>query len=97
MDVDIKTSLKSLRLHGMASAWEELTAGGETNRVEGSKWLVEHLLEAEDTNREMRSISHQMKSARFPLHRDLAGFDFAASQVDKAQPSGATSGCSRSN
>jgi len=74
-----------------------VTAGGETNRVEGSKWLVEHLLEAEDTNREMRSISHQMKSARFPLHRDLAGFDFAASQVDKAQPSGATSGCSRSN
>jgi len=25
-----------------------------------------------------------MKSARFPLHRDLAGFDFAASPVDKA-------------
>ena len=32
----------------------------------------------------MPSISHQMKSARFPLHRDLAGFDFAASPVDKA-------------
>lgn len=84
MDVDIKTSLKSLRLHGMATAWEELTEGGQTGRVEGSKWLIEHLLEAEDTNREMRSISHQMKTARFPLHRDLAGFDFAASQVDKA-------------
>jgi DNA replication protein DnaC len=84
MDVDIKTSLKSLRLHGMATAWEELTEGGETSRVEGSKWLIAHLLEAEDTNREMRSISHQMKTARFPLHRDLAGFDFAASPVDKA-------------
>ena len=84
MDVDIKTSLKSLRLHGMATAWEELTEGGESSRVEGSKWLIAHLLEAEDTNREMRSISHQMKTARFPLHRDLAGFDFAASPVDKA-------------
>lgn len=84
MDVDIKTSLKSLRLHGMATAWEELTEGGETSRVEGSRWLIERLLEAEDTNREMRSISHQMKTARFPLHRDLAGFDFTASQVDKA-------------
>ena len=84
MEVDIKTSLKSLRLHGMATAWEELTEGGETSRVEGSRWLIERLLEAEDTNREMRSISHQMKTARFPLHRDLAGFDFAASQVDKA-------------
>jgi len=24
-----------------------------------------------------------MKSARFPMHRDLAGFDFAVSQVDR--------------
>jgi DNA replication protein DnaC len=31
----------------------------------------------------MRSIAHQMKSARFPMHRDLAGFDFAVSQVDQ--------------
>ena len=52
--------------------------------MEVYRWLIEHLLQAEDTNREMRSISHQMKSARFPLHRDLSGFDFAVSQVDKA-------------
>jgi len=84
MRPDIKVNLKSLRLHGMAMAWDELTANGETTRVDSAKWLIEHLLEAEDTNREMRSISHQMKSARFPLHRDLAGFDFAASPVDKA-------------
>ena len=84
MRIDIKISLKSLRLHGMATAWDELTQAGETTRVEGSKWLLEHLLEAEDTNREMRSIAHQMKTARFPLHRDLAGFDFAASPVDQA-------------
>ena len=83
MRPDIKASLKSLRLHGMAMAWDELTENGETTRVDNSKWLVEHLLDAEDTNREMRSISHQMKAARFPLHRDLAGFDFAASPVDK--------------
>ena len=31
----------------------------------------------------MRSISYQMKSARFPLHRDLAGFDFTQSCVDQ--------------
>ena len=84
MRPDIKTNLKSLRLHGMAMAWDELTENGQSVRVDGSKWLIEHLLEAEDTNREMRSISHQMKSARFPLHRDLAGFDFAVSPVDRA-------------
>ena len=84
MRPDIKANLKSLRLHGMALAWEELTENGETARTDSSKWLIEYLLDAEDTNREMRSISHQMKSARFPLHRDLAGFDFAASPVDRA-------------
>jgi len=83
MRPDIKANLKSLRLHGMALAWEELTENGETARTDSSKWLIEYLLDAEDTNREMRSISHQMKSARFPLHRDLAGFDFAASPVDR--------------
>ena len=83
MRPDIKANLKSLRLHGMALAWEELNENGETARTDSSKWLIEYLLDAEDTNREMRSISHQMKSARFPLHRDLAGFDFAASPVDR--------------
>ena len=53
-------------------------------------WLVAYPAQSHEmlfdahTNRAMRSISHQMKSARFPLHRDLAGFDFAASPVDKA-------------
>ena len=32
----------------------------------------------------MRSISYQMHSARFPVHRDLAGFDFSQSKVDQA-------------
>jgi DNA replication protein DnaC len=31
----------------------------------------------------MRSINYQMKSARFPIHRDLAGFDFTQSCVDQ--------------
>jgi DNA replication protein DnaC len=52
--------------------------------VQSSRWLIEHLLQAEDVDRHMRSIAHQMKSARFPIHRDLAGFDFDVSQVDKA-------------
>ena len=31
----------------------------------------------------MASVSHQMKAAKFPLHRDLAGFDFGSSKVDE--------------
>ena len=79
---DITTELKGLRLHGMASAWTDLIAQGATS-TESSRWLIEHLLQAETTDRAMRSVSHQMNAAKFPVHRDLAGFDFASSKVDQ--------------
>ena len=31
----------------------------------------------------MRSVRYQITSAKFPIHRDLAGFDFDASPVDR--------------
>jgi DNA replication protein DnaC len=80
---DVQAQLKALRLNGMAAAWADLTEQGGDATLASSRWLVEHLLQAEDADRAMRSIAHQMKSARFPIHRDLAGFDFAVSQVDQ--------------
>ena len=79
---EITTELKELRLYGMAGAWVDLTSQGQTG-VESSRWLIEHLLQAEQTDRAVRSISYQLKSARFPVHRDLAGFDFSQSKVDE--------------
>ena len=79
---DITAELKSLRLHGMASTWDELVAQGDSVGLQTSRWLVEHLLQAEHTDRHMRSISYQLHSAKFPVHRDLAGFDFEQSKVD---------------
>ena len=84
---DIASELKELRLLGMVGAWTDLMAQGES-QIGASRWLIEHLLQAEHTDRAMRSISHQMKVARFPIHRDLAGFDFAcesAAQIDESQ------------
>ncbi len=81
---DLGAEFKSLRLHGMASAWQDLMEQGVSADLTASRWLVEHLLQAEEVNRHMRSIAHQTKAARFPLHRDLAGFDFEVSPVDKA-------------
>jgi DNA replication protein DnaC len=81
---DVQAELKALRLHGMASAWSDLAEQGGGTSIESSRWLIEHLLQAEDVDRGMRSIAHQMKAARFPVHRDIAGFDFEASQADKA-------------
>jgi DNA replication protein DnaC len=84
---DVTTELKELRLLGMVNAWTDLTVQGDS-QVAASKWLIEHLLQAEHTDRAMRSISHQMKVARFPIHRDLAGFDFtleSAKDLDEGQ------------
>ena len=80
---EIAAELKALRLYGMAGAWSELTELGGQARVEGALWLIEHLLDAEGTDRVMRSIRYQMTAARFPIHRDLAGFDFGQSCVDR--------------
>jgi DNA replication protein DnaC len=78
---DVTVELKELRLHGMATAWMDLMAQG-ASATASSKWLIEHLLQQEHTDRAMRSVSHQMNMAKFPVHRDLAGFDFAASRAD---------------
>ena len=80
---DVTTELKGLRLHGMVGAWTDLEAQGAAS-VQTSKWLIEHLLQAEHTDRAMRSVSHQMNAAKFPIHRDLAGFNFEVSEVDQS-------------
>ena len=80
---DVQSGLKALRLNGMVSAWADLMEQDGGSSIQRSRWLIEHLLQAEDVDRHMRSIAHQMKAARFPIHRDLAGFDFEVSPVDK--------------
>ena len=83
---EVAVELKELRLHGMAGAWNELTTheGRETEAgVQTSRWLIEHLLQAEHTERAIGKVRHQMKAAKFPLHRDLAGFDFEGAKVDE--------------
>lgn len=76
-------TLKSLKLFGMAQAVEELATQGAP-AYEGAQAMLENLLKAEIAEREVRSVSYQMKVARFPTYRDLAGFDFAQSTVNEA-------------
>ena len=81
---DVAAELRNLRLHGMAAAWEEIVAQGDSAGLQTSRWLIEHLLQAEHTDRHVRSISYQLHSAKFPVHRDLAGFEFEQSKVDRS-------------
>jgi DNA replication protein DnaC len=76
------TTLKSLKLHGMAQAIEEL-ARQSAPADHQAQSVLETLLKAEVAEREVRSINYQMKVARFPTYRDLAGFDFTQSSVDE--------------
>ena len=80
---DVMVELKQLRLHGMAGAWADLQEQGGDAGLDNARWLVEHLLQAEGVDRGMRSVKHQMHVAKFPVHRDLAGFDFDVSPVDR--------------
>jgi len=79
---DIVKALKALKLYGMAQCWAELSSEG-TVSLPSCEGLIRSLLEAETTDRGIRSIRYQMNAAKFPIHRDLAGFEFEASPVDR--------------
>jgi len=72
------TTLRSLKLFGMAQAVTELAQQGAP-AYQGAQTILGSLLKAEMAEREVRSVAYQMKIARFPAYRDLAGFDFAQS------------------
>jgi DNA replication protein DnaC len=78
------TTLKSMKLHGMAGAIAELDEQGSPAFKQSGE-LIDTLIKAEVAEREVRSINYQMKIARFPAHRDLSGFDFNDSSVSAGQ------------
>jgi len=77
------TALKSLKLFGMAQAVDELAKQGAP-AYQSAQTLLASLLKAETAERDVRSVAYQMKVARFPTYRDLAGFDFSQSAVNEA-------------
>jgi DNA replication protein DnaC len=77
------TTLKSLKLFGMAQAIATLASQGAPAYTQAES-ILNAMLKAEVAEREVRSVSYQMKIARFPAYRDLASFEFGASLVDEA-------------
>jgi DNA replication protein DnaC len=75
--------LRSLKMYGMAQAVDELAQQGAP-AFEAAIPILSQLLKAETAEREVRSMAYQLKAARFPAYRDLAGFDFASSEVNEA-------------
>ena len=81
---DLVADLKRLRLYGMAACVAEGLEQGHP-ALASSTALLTQLVHAEATDRATRSIRYQMHVARFPIHRDLAGFDFEHAKVDRRQ------------
>jgi DNA replication protein DnaC len=77
------TTLRSLKLHGLAQAVADLAAQ-QGPAFKQAERILGDLIKAEVAEREVRSVQYQLKSARFPAYRDLAGFKFEESTVDAA-------------
>ena len=75
--------LRELKMHGMAHAVAELAEQGSP-AFEAAQPMLSQLLKAETAEREVRSTAYQLKAARFPVYRDLNGFEFASSEVNEA-------------
>jgi DNA replication protein DnaC len=79
----IVVMLRSLKMHGMAQAVTDLMQQGAP-AFDAAVPILSQLLKAETAEREVRSVAYQLKIARFPAYRDLAGFDFANSEINEA-------------
>ncbi|KEQ54655.1 IS21-like element helper ATPase IstB [Sphingobium chlorophenolicum] len=75
--------LRGLKMPGMAQAVTDLMQQGSP-AFEAAVPILSQLLKAETAEREVRSVAYQLKVARFPAYRDLAGFDFASSEINEA-------------
>jgi len=82
MSIELSLQLKTLQLFGMATAWSELQSQKPKQIHRPEVWL-QHLIEAELVDRQLRSLRYQLKAARFPIHRDLVGFDWRETPLEK--------------
>lgn len=76
----LNEQLKSLKLHGMAQVIPELLA---QKHMPSLLSALPKMIEAEQTEREVRRIHYQMTAAKFPHHKDFATFDYSSSAIDK--------------
>lgn len=76
--------LRTLKLHGMADAFIELSQQAGFSQMT-KEVLLDELTHAELSDRKIRSINYQMGIAKFPVPRNLDGFNFTESEVKEEQ------------
>lgn len=81
---DLEAQLKALNLFGMATALAEIRAESPPLTLTPDTCL-HRLIVAEIAARHARSLRYQLTIAKFPIHRDLVGFDWQESPLPQAQ------------
>ena len=75
--------LRGLKLYGMAERLPDLLSKPRPSATLDN--ILGQLIKAEQVDRQVRRLSYQLKVARFPHPRDLAGFDFNESPLQAEQ------------
>ena len=76
--------MRALKFVGMPKVYDEVLAAGRKQR-RIPEAIIEELLEAELSERRARSIRYRMTQARFPVPKDLDGFEFENTPIDETQ------------
>ncbi|MDR1378012.1 MAG: ATP-binding protein [Synergistaceae bacterium] len=77
----ILDKLQEMRLEGMRAAYDEVSSIGQKQGHTAEKVLLS-LLEAESVERQTCGLRYRLAQARFPVQKEVSGFDFTASELD---------------
>lgn len=79
---DLIDTLRKLKLHGMVDVFDEAVTQGIRRKNTVQEILLALCL-AEKAERKARSISYQLRIAKFPVHKNLDTFSFSEAQVNE--------------
>ena len=80
---DLLDLMTRLELAGMRAAFDEVLATG-LKRKHAVQDIIGDLLKAEIVEKQARSIKYQLTTARLPLAKELAEFDFGGTPINEA-------------
>jgi len=79
---ELLDQLKSLKLAGMVASFDETVTQG-VRQGKAVQEIIGKLCQAEAADRKVRTISYQMRVARYPVSKDLDTFEFTDSSVNE--------------
>ena len=79
---DVLAMMTTLKLAGLRAAYDDILADG-LKRRHPLQQSIATLLQTEVADKQARSINYPMTSAKLPMAKELADFDFAVSPVNE--------------